>query len=180
MRNAALSQIEWAFGKGSITRLWKNESTGLAMIEAIEPEAKLFALAEQVDLAEKAFHDALARRNEAQIAYLREPSIMTREAFEAAKTAEAVALEILDTMAGPHSRHDGNGAQAEGVIRFHGRQARRQHRRRHLATLTTGWWNRPGGAVTGGELAPAIVQEARKFREASAAAIKQATGGAVR
>src|SRR5580704_17123001 len=56
-----------------------------------------FALAEQVDLAEKAFHDALARRNEAQIAYLREPSIMTCEAFEAAKTAEAVALEILDT-----------------------------------------------------------------------------------
>ncbi len=95
--DASLSQIEWAFGKGSITRLCKNESTGLAMIEAIEPEAKLFALAEQVDLAEKAFHDALARRNEAQIAYLREPSIITREAFEAAKTAEAVALEILDT-----------------------------------------------------------------------------------
>ena len=46
------------------------------MIEAIEPEAELFALAEQVDLAEKAFHDALACRNEAQIAYLREPSIM--------------------------------------------------------------------------------------------------------
>ena len=78
-------------------RLWNNESTGLAMIEAIEPEAELFALAEQVDLAEEAFHDALARSNEAQIAYLREPSIMTREAFEAAKTAEAVALEILDT-----------------------------------------------------------------------------------
>jgi hypothetical protein len=95
--DAALSQIEWAFGKGSITRLWKNESTRLAMIEEIEPEAKLFALAERVDLAEKALHDALARRNEAQIAYLREPSIMTREAFEAAKTAEAVALEILDT-----------------------------------------------------------------------------------
>jgi hypothetical protein len=69
----------------------------LAMIEAIEPEAELFALAEQVDIAEKAFHDALARRNEAQIAYLREPSIMTREVLEAAKTAEAVALEILDT-----------------------------------------------------------------------------------
>ena len=67
------------------------------MVEAIEPEAELFALAEQVDFAEKAFHDALARRNEAQIAYLREPSIMTREAFEAAKIAEAVALEILDT-----------------------------------------------------------------------------------
>jgi hypothetical protein len=95
--DAALSQIEWAFGKGSIMRLWKNESTVLAMIGAIEPEAKLFALAEQVDLAEKTFHDALARRNEAQIAYLREPSMITREAFEAAKTAEAVALEILDT-----------------------------------------------------------------------------------
>jgi hypothetical protein len=67
------------------------------MIEAIEPEAELFALAEQVDLAEKTFHYALARRNEAQIAYLHESSIMTHEAFEAAKTAEAVALEILDT-----------------------------------------------------------------------------------
>jgi hypothetical protein len=51
----------------------------------------------QVDVAEKTFHDALTRRNEAQIAYLREPSIMTREANEAAKIAEAVALEILDT-----------------------------------------------------------------------------------
>jgi hypothetical protein len=58
---------------------------------------KLFALAEQVDLAEKAFHDALARRNEAQIAYLRAPSIITRAAFEAAKTAAAVAREIVDT-----------------------------------------------------------------------------------
>ena len=67
------------------------------MIDAIEPEAELFALAEQVDLAEKAFHDALARRNEAQIAYLRKPSIKTHEAFEVAKTAEALALEILDT-----------------------------------------------------------------------------------
>ena len=93
----ALSQIERAFEKGTIMWREKNESTGLAMIEAIEPEAELFALAEQVDLAEKAFHDALARRNEAQIAYLREPSIMTREVLEAAKTAEAVALEILDT-----------------------------------------------------------------------------------
>jgi hypothetical protein len=66
------------------------------MIEAIESEAELFAVAEQGDLAEKAFHDALARRNEAQIAYLREPNIKTREALEAAKTAEAVALEILN------------------------------------------------------------------------------------
>jgi hypothetical protein len=90
---ATLSKIN---GRGSIMRLGKNESTGLAMIEAIEPEAELIAVAEQVDFAEKAFHDALARRNEAQIAYLREPSIITHVAFEAAKTAEAVALEILD------------------------------------------------------------------------------------
>jgi hypothetical protein len=90
---ATLSKIN---GRGSIMRLGKNESTGLAMIEAIEPETELFALAEQVDLAEKAFHDALGRRNEAQIAYLREPSIITHGAFEAAKTAEAVAREILD------------------------------------------------------------------------------------
>ena len=83
--DAALSQSERDLGNGSIMRLGKKESTGLAMIEAIEPHAELFALAEQVDLAEKAFHDALARRNEAQIAYLREPSIMTCEAFEAAK-----------------------------------------------------------------------------------------------
>jgi len=83
-------------GKGSIIRLGKNEGRGLAMNEAIEPESKLFFVAEQVDLAEKAFHDALARRNEAQIAYLRGPSIMTREALESAKTAETVALEILN------------------------------------------------------------------------------------
>jgi len=63
----------------------------------MKPEAELFALAEQVDLAEKAFHNAVACRNETQIAYLRQPSIKTREALEAAKTAEAVALEILNT-----------------------------------------------------------------------------------
>ena len=44
-----------AFEKDSIMRLGTNESTGLAMIEANEPEAELFALAKQVDLAEKAF-----------------------------------------------------------------------------------------------------------------------------
>jgi len=96
-RDSALLQWERAFEKGSILRL--SESTGFGMIEAIEPEAELFAVAEQVDLAEKAFHDALARRNEAQIAYLREPNIKTREALEAAKTAEAVALEILNAEA---------------------------------------------------------------------------------
>jgi hypothetical protein len=82
-----------------------------------------FALAEQVDLAEKAFHDALARRNEAQIASLGEPSIITREEFEAAKTAEADSRH-RGPMAGPHSRHDGNGPQAEGVIRAVGRGTR--------------------------------------------------------
>jgi hypothetical protein len=79
--------FERTLGKGSILRSVKSESTGRGMVEAIEPEAELFAVVEQVDLAEKAFHDAIARRNEAQIAYLREPCIMTREALEAAKTA---------------------------------------------------------------------------------------------
>jgi hypothetical protein len=83
-------------GKDSIMRLEKSESTGLEMPAAIDPEAELFALAAQVDLAEKAFHEAVARRNEAQIAYLRAPSIITHVAFEGAKTAEAVALDILD------------------------------------------------------------------------------------
>jgi hypothetical protein len=95
-RDSALLQRERAFAKGSILRLEKNESTGLGMVEAIEPGAELFAVAEQVDLAEKVFHNALARRNEAQIAYLRGPSILTRKALEAAKTAEGVALEILN------------------------------------------------------------------------------------
>ena len=44
-----------------------------------------------------AFHNALLSRNEAQIAYLRDPRIMTLQALEKSKTAEAVALEILDT-----------------------------------------------------------------------------------
>jgi hypothetical protein len=96
-RDSALLQRERAFEKCSILRLRKSESTGFGMIEAIEPEADLLAVAEQVDLAEKAFHDALARRNEVQIGYLHEPNIMTREALDAAKTAEAVALEILNT-----------------------------------------------------------------------------------
>ena len=44
-------------------------------------------------------------------------------------------------MASQHSGHDGNWAQAEGVVRLHGRRARRQHCRRYLATLST--CNRP-------------------------------------
>jgi hypothetical protein len=133
-RVSALLQRERAFEKGSILRLRKSESTGFGMIEAIEPEAELFAVAEQVDLAEKAFHDALARRNEAQIAYLREPNIKTREA----RGNRAGNSERRGPMAGYHSGHDGNRAQAEGVLCFHGRQARRQHCRRYHATLSTG------------------------------------------
>ena len=95
--NAVLSQIGCAFGHDSIIGRGNSEGTGFATIETSEPEAALFALAEQVDLAEKAFHNALVCRNEAQIAYLRDPSIMTLEALEKSKTAEAVALDILDT-----------------------------------------------------------------------------------
>jgi len=92
-----LSQIACAFGRDSIIGRGNSEGTGFATIETSEPEAALFALAEQVDLAEKAFHNALVCRNEAQIAYLRDPSIMTLQALEKSKTAEAVALDILDT-----------------------------------------------------------------------------------
>jgi hypothetical protein len=92
--DTALLQIQRTFGKGSILQFVKNESMGRGM--AIEPEAELIAAAEQVDVAEKTFHDAHARRNEAQIAYLRQPSIITHVAVEAAKTAAVVALEILD------------------------------------------------------------------------------------
>jgi hypothetical protein len=98
--DAAVPQIEQAFRKWSIVRRGKRESAELGMIEAIEPDADLFTVAEQVDLAEKDFHDAVARRNEAHIEYLRQPSIKTRETFKAAKAAEAIALKILDAEVG--------------------------------------------------------------------------------
>ena len=78
----------------------KSESAELGTIKAIEPDSDLFTVAEQVDLAEKDFHDAVARRNEAHIEYLRQPSIKTRETFKAAKVAEAIALKILDAEVG--------------------------------------------------------------------------------
>jgi hypothetical protein len=78
----------------------KSESAELGTIEAIEPDSDLFTVAEQVDLAEKDFHDAVARRNEAHIEYLRQPSIKTRETFKAAKVAEAIALKTLDAEVG--------------------------------------------------------------------------------
>jgi len=67
VRDSALLQRERAFEKDPILRLRKSERAGFGMIEAIEPEAELFTVADQVDLAEKAFHDALVRRNSAQI-----------------------------------------------------------------------------------------------------------------
>jgi hypothetical protein len=66
------------------------------MINGIESETELFARAEKVDLAEKDAHEALAHSNDAEITYLRKPNSHTRVAFEDAKTAAAVALEILD------------------------------------------------------------------------------------
>jgi hypothetical protein len=87
------------------------------------------------------FTDALARRNEAQIAYLREPSILTPQAVEVAKKAEAVALEILNAevrwLASTRATSV-PGLKLKASYALHGRQARRQHYRRHLADLGTG------------------------------------------
>ena len=95
--DAVFSQIGCAFGNDSNIGRGNGEGTGFATIETSGPEAELFALAEKVESAEKAFHNALLCRNEAQIGYLRDPRIMTFQALEKSKTAEAVALEILDT-----------------------------------------------------------------------------------
>jgi hypothetical protein len=75
-----LSQIACAFGHDSIMQRENSESSGFPTIETSESEAELFILADQVDLAEKVFHNALVCRNEAQIAYLRGPSIITFQA----------------------------------------------------------------------------------------------------
>ena len=95
--NAVLSQIACAFGNDSIIGRGKSRGSGFATTETSGPEPELFALAAKVDSAEKAFHDALLCRNEAQIAYLRDPNIITLQALEKSKTAEAVAADILDT-----------------------------------------------------------------------------------
>jgi hypothetical protein len=95
--NAVLSQIACAFGNDSIIGRGKSRGSGFATTETSGPEAELFALGAKVESAEKAFHDALLCRNDAQIAYLRDPSIMTLHALEKSKTAEAVAADILDT-----------------------------------------------------------------------------------
>jgi len=95
--NAVLSQMACAFGNDSNIGRGNSERTGFETIETSGREAELFALAKKVESAEKAFHNALLYRNEAQIAYLRDPAIMTLQALEKSKTAEAVALESLDT-----------------------------------------------------------------------------------
>jgi hypothetical protein len=134
--DAILSQFGCAFGNDSLMQRENSEGAQFATIETSESETELFALAEQVDLAEKAFHHALVCRNEAQIAYLRDPSIMTLQALQKSKTVEAIALSRhRDPKTCQYARHDGHGAQAEGVLRVHGGHARRQHRRRPLATL---------------------------------------------
>ncbi len=94
--NVVLSQMAYAFGNGSIVGRGNSECAGLETIETSGPEAELFALAEKVESAEKAFHDAVLCRNEAQIAYLRDPTIMTLQSLEKSKTAEVAALKILD------------------------------------------------------------------------------------
>ena len=91
--NAVLSQMACAFGNDSNIGRGNSEGMGFATMEASGPEAELFALAEKVESAEKAFHDAVLCRNEAQIAYLRDPSIMTLQSLDKSKTAEAAALE---------------------------------------------------------------------------------------
>ncbi len=79
--NADLSEMAYAFGNASIIGRRNSEGKGFATIETSGPEAELFILAEKVESAEKAFHNALLCRNEAQIAYLRDPSIMTLQAL---------------------------------------------------------------------------------------------------
>ncbi len=96
-RNAVLSPFACAFRNDSTIGRGKSSDAGFAAIEISSPEAELFALARKVESSEKAFHDALLCRNEAQIAYLRAPNIITLQALEESKTAVAVAREILDT-----------------------------------------------------------------------------------
>jgi hypothetical protein len=85
-----------ALREGGREREWDVRWNGLITINGIESETELFARAEQVDLAEKEAHEALAHSTDAEITYLRKPNNHTRVAFEDAKTAAAIALQILD------------------------------------------------------------------------------------
>ncbi|HXW72454.1 MAG TPA: hypothetical protein VEK34_13610 [Methylocella sp.] len=71
-------------------------------------EDALFARAQKVHRAEKDFHSALAYHNQAEIAYLREPSHITRKAREAAKKSVAIAREARNaevrSLAGTRAR----------------------------------------------------------------------------
>jgi hypothetical protein len=94
--NAVLSRTARGFGNNATIGGEKSRSSGFATNVTSGPEAELFSLAAKVDSAEKAFHNALLCRNEAQIAYLRDPNIVTLQTLEKSKTAEAVAADILD------------------------------------------------------------------------------------
>jgi hypothetical protein len=76
-------------------REWETRWNGSIMINRFESETEIFARAEQVDFAEKDAHKAFAHSNDAEIAYLRKPNNHTRVTLEGAKTAAAVAQEIL-------------------------------------------------------------------------------------
>ena len=82
--------------EGGHEREWETLWNGLITNNGIESETGIFARAEQVDLAEKDAHEAIAHSNDAEIAYLRKPNYHTRVAFEDAKTAAALAMEILN------------------------------------------------------------------------------------
>jgi hypothetical protein len=131
--SSALPQVKWEFRQGSMGPLEKDGSAGVDLIEADEPETELFALAGEVDFAERIFHDTNTRRNEAQIAYLRAPSVTTRDRLEMAKVAEKAALEFL-----------GGEIQRLAGIR---------------ATTVTGLKLKASYASTAGKLADSIVED---------------------
>ena len=72
--NAVLSQMACAFGNDSSIGRGNSERTGFDTIETSGPEAELFALAEKVESAEKAFHDAVLCRNAVSYTHLTLPT----------------------------------------------------------------------------------------------------------
>jgi hypothetical protein len=68
-------------------------------IHSIHPKAMpmVLTMREEIDVWMNAPAGEALKLQRSQIAYLRDPSIMTLQALEKSKTAEAVALDILDT-----------------------------------------------------------------------------------
>ena len=68
-------------------------------IHSIHPKAMpmVLIMREEIDVWMNAPAGEALKLQRSQIAYLRDPSIMTLQALEKSKTAEAVALDILDT-----------------------------------------------------------------------------------